>query len=77
MRSLSKLVKVPLPDLGEGTKEATIKEWYVKPGSNVEEVSPLSFVDLWLFFSLTIWWKSLLTNLWPRFPQHAKGLSKK
>jgi pyruvate/2-oxoglutarate dehydrogenase complex dihydrolipoamide acyltransferase (E2) component len=23
------IVKVALPDLGEGTKEATIKEWYV------------------------------------------------
>jgi len=30
---------VTLPDLGEGTKEATVKEWYVKPGSRVQEVS--------------------------------------
>lgn len=39
MRSFANLISVTLPDLGEGTKEATIKEWYVTPGSRVEEVS--------------------------------------
>ena len=38
-RNFGKLVKIHLPDLGEGTKEATIKEWYVEPGSIVNEVS--------------------------------------
>ena len=28
-----------LPDLGEGTKEATVKQVYVKVGDKVEEVS--------------------------------------
>lgn len=30
-----------MPDLGEGTKEATIKEWYVEPGSIVNEFDDL------------------------------------
>ena len=41
----SRIVEVPLPDLGEGTKEATIKEWYVEPGTKVNEVSHMSLID--------------------------------
>jgi len=34
-------VNVMLPDLGEGTKEATIKQVYVKVGDKVEEYDDL------------------------------------
>lgn len=45
-RGFGKLVKVALPDLGEGTKEATIKEWFVQPGSIVKEVRKLEYLFL-------------------------------
>ena len=32
-------MRINLPDLGEGTKEATIKEWFVKEGQTIKEVS--------------------------------------
>lgn len=38
MRWFAKLVRINLPDLGEGTKEATIKEWFVKEGQRIKEV---------------------------------------
>jgi len=41
MRNFSALSQVKLPDLGEGTKEATIKEWFVQPGDRVEEYDDL------------------------------------
>lgn len=34
-------VDVKLPDLGEGTKEATVKEFFVKVGDEVEEYQDL------------------------------------
>jgi pyruvate/2-oxoglutarate dehydrogenase complex dihydrolipoamide acyltransferase (E2) component len=39
MRWFAKMVRINLPDLGEGTKEATIKEWFVKEGQKIKEVS--------------------------------------
>ena len=38
MRWFGKMVRINLPDLGEGTKEATIKEWFVKEGQHIKEV---------------------------------------
>jgi pyruvate/2-oxoglutarate dehydrogenase complex dihydrolipoamide acyltransferase (E2) component len=32
------MIRINLPDLGEGTKEATIKEWFVKEGQRIKEV---------------------------------------
>lgn len=41
MRYFATLVHIKLPDLGEGTKEATIKEWFVKTGEEVHEFEDL------------------------------------
>lgn len=38
MRWFAKLVRINLPDLGEGTKDATVKEWFVKEGQRIKEV---------------------------------------
>jgi 2-oxoisovalerate dehydrogenase E2 component (dihydrolipoyl transacylase) len=37
MRYFGQIINVKLPDLGEGTKEATIKEWFVEKGSEIQE----------------------------------------
>ena len=41
MRMFAKMIRINLPDLGEGTKEATIKEWFVKEGQKIKEVIPI------------------------------------
>ena len=41
--AFGRLVSLKLPDLGEGTKEATIKQWYKKEGDKVEEVVNLFY----------------------------------
>ena len=35
----SKIIPLKLSDLGEGTKEATIKKWYKREGEIVKEVN--------------------------------------
>jgi 2-oxoisovalerate dehydrogenase E2 component (dihydrolipoyl transacylase) len=37
VRYFGQIINIKLPDLGEGTKEATIKEWFVHKGSVIEE----------------------------------------
>jgi len=36
--NFSKIIQLKLGDLGEGTKEATIKQWYKKEGDSIDEV---------------------------------------
>lgn len=36
-RYFGQIINIKLPDLGEGTKEATIKEWFVSKGSEIQE----------------------------------------
>jgi pyruvate/2-oxoglutarate dehydrogenase complex dihydrolipoamide acyltransferase (E2) component len=43
MAFFGKIVAVKLGDLGEGTKEATIKQWLVQPGNQVKEVSDINY----------------------------------
>ena len=38
-------VSFPLPDLGEGLIEATVLEWFVAPGDQVERNQPLVEVE--------------------------------
>jgi hypothetical protein len=46
MRFFGQIVGIKLPDLGEGTKEATIKEWFVKEGDKVDEVGSWFILSL-------------------------------
>ena len=36
-RYFGHIINIKLPDLGEGTKEATIKEWFVEKGQEIDE----------------------------------------
>jgi Biotin-requiring enzyme len=67
MRWFGKMIRINLPDLGEGTKEATIKEWFVKEGQKIKEVGILMVHHNNMKYSMTTYAKCSLTNWLPRF----------
>lgn len=64
IRMFGTMIPIKLPDLGEGTKDATIKEWFVKEGQHIKEVTDFPKV-----LSMMIFVKSLLINLSLKFLQ--------
>ena len=38
MRDFGTIIKIKLGDIGEGTKEAKLKQWHVKEGQRIKEV---------------------------------------
>lgn len=67
MRWFAKLVRINLPDLGEGTKEATIKEWFVKEGQRISEVRNIPCI-LCAFVSTKTYVRYSPINSWQRSP---------
>lgn len=67
MRMFGKLVRINLPDLGEGTKDATIKEWFVKEGQKIKEVSSCLLLYSDLSLSMTTYARCSPTSWSQRF----------
>lgn len=63
LRSFSR-VPIILGDLGEGTKEATVKTWFLQEGAEVQEVG-----NRLCYYSTMISVRFSLTSLWPLFLQ--------
>ena len=38
VRYFGQVIKIKLGDIGEGTKEAKVKKWYVQEGQRIKEV---------------------------------------
>lgn len=64
MRYFGQIIQIKMPDLGEGTKEATIKEWFVKEGTLIKEVQLIESIFILYFNSMTIYVKYLQINQW-------------
>lgn len=68
----SKIIPIKLPDLGEGTKEATIRTWYKKEGETVEEVKIERNKILIKLYRKIKLWKYSQTSWWLIFPPPQK-----
>lgn len=62
MRWFGSIIKIKLADLGEGTKGATIKEFFVKEGTKIKEVNYIIYNCLNFIYSMMIFVKYLQIN---------------
>jgi len=52
--SFGKIVSIKLPDLGEGTKEATVKKWFKNEGEKIDEVEYINRYKINYNYSLCL-----------------------
>ena len=49
VRNFGQLIRIKLGDIGEGTKEAKLKQWHVKEGQRIKEVNIINISVLKIF----------------------------